>query len=65
VVSFMTVHDLTLSMWDGFDSDPNTDPLDVFLTLDSSFTVTVVPEPQVFVMLALLAVPLTVRKRER
>lgn len=65
VGSFMTVHDLTLSMWGGFDSDPNTDPLDVFLTLDSSFTVTVVPEPQVLVMLALLAVPLTVRKRER
>jgi hypothetical protein len=50
VGSFTTVHELALSFWAGFDRDPNDpfDPPDLYVPLDRSFTVTVVPEPSAY-----------------
>ena len=57
VGSFTTIDELTLSFWAGFDRDPNDpfDPPDLFIPLDRSFTVTVVPEPAMLALLGVIA----------
>jgi hypothetical protein len=62
-----TFYDVRLSFWDGFDRDPN-DPFDLpdlFVPLDRSFTVTVVPDPPSGLVMAIGAALALTRGRVR
>jgi len=60
--SRMSITELTIEMLSGLDSDPDLAPADTFLTLDRTFTVTLVPEPTTLLLLGVPAICILTRR---
>ncbi len=61
--SHFAVVEATFEMLNGIDRDPRIEPPDLFLTLDKTFTVTVVPEPTSLALLGASAICILMRRR--